>query len=155
MQAFQPCATDLQEEWAPGSLDSSMASLSPASATHLLLFEASVCRQCGIWCLTISTRRAKRLWSANMIALFHQMNMPLRAQTLVPSTLIYSHDTHVILQGYDTDPGTPYISEPGTETESVSSGPMSPTVCTLFPPERSSSHHSHRTTLFIKSCPLE
>jgi len=30
------------------------------------------------------------------------------------------------MNGYDTDPGTPYISEPGTETDSVSSGPMSP-----------------------------
>jgi len=28
--------------------------------------------------------------------------------------------------GYDTDPGTPYVSEQGTESDSLSSGPMSP-----------------------------
>lgn len=34
-------------------------------------------------------------------------------------------------QAYDTDPGTPYVSEQGTESDSVSSGPMSPTVSTM------------------------
>lgn len=33
-----------------------------------------------------------------------------------------------LLQGYDTDPGTPYVSEQGTESDSLSSGPMSPIV---------------------------
>lgn len=88
-----PCATDYEDGWAAGSSDSSMANLSPASATHLLLFEE------------------------NQAALLKDYDTPSLSNEYAA----------VSSNGYDTDPGTPYISEPGTETDSVSSGPMSPT----------------------------
>ncbi|KAG8838262.1 hypothetical protein FRC18_005466 [Serendipita sp. 400] len=76
------------EPWVADPAEDPNATLSPACAEHLLLFEES------------------------QVTAMVDFDAP-QSDTTNPA-------------GYDTDPGTPYISEPGTETDSVSSGPMSP-----------------------------